>query len=114
MELKLGKKGQMDKVVPMLLMMVVVIVTLFVGLFLYVQVLEALTDTQVVNVSGTNVTTRIFTGQGNYSSGLNSTLSNSVANVDSGFSLMAILPIVMVALLIIGFLTGFTMLKRKG
>jgi hypothetical protein len=111
MKLKLGSKGQAGSL-ALVMGVVVTVVALFIGLFLYVQVLEAFTDQQIVNVSGTNVTTRILTGHGNRTAGLNSSLTSMTSNTESGFNLAAIIPIVLVAFAIIGILTGAGIARR--
>jgi len=105
MKLKLGSKGQ-EANLALVLGVVVTVVALFIGLFLYVQVMEALTDTETINVSGSNVSRTILTGHGNRTAGLNTSVSSIMSNTESGFNLAAILPIVLVAFAIIGILTG--------
>ena len=92
--MKLGRKGQMGNVVGVIVTLVVVVVALFIGLFLYAEIGDAIP-------------------RSSFSAAQNTTFTNIQTNTESGFTLAAIIPIVLVAFLIIGVLIGFGAFKRQ-
>jgi len=73
--------------------MVVIVVALFIGLYLYAEISDAIP-------------------RGGFDADQNTTFENIQDNAESGFDLAAILPIVIVAFAIIGILVGGFAFKR--
>jgi hypothetical protein len=90
--MKLNRKGQAGGI-ALVLGVVVVVVALFIGLFMYAEISDAIP-------------------RGSFSAAQNTTFTNIQSNTESGFNLAAIIPIVLVAFAIIGILTGAGLRRR--